>query len=128
MIPARALARGGQLRGEEGVEAELAVKFERQPAAAPLARTLEGKFIQPDAHHARVGGGRGPVVREEGDLGRGVRAGRVGLESLAPGGALRVIDLAQIKHLALHDAAVVEPFVFDHTPVSVFLAILLPHL
>ncbi len=114
--------------GEEGVEAELAIEFERQPAAALLARTLERKFIQTDADHARVVGGRGAVVREKGDLGGRVRAGGVGVEGLAPGGALGVIDLAEVEHLALHDAPVVEAFVFHHTPVGVFLAILLPEL
>ena len=128
VIPARALARGGQMFGEKGVEAELTIEFEGQPAAAPLTRTLERKLIQPDADHARVIGGRRAVVREERDLGSRVGARGVGVESFAPGGALGVIDLAEIKHLALHDATVVEPFVFDHTPVSVFLAILLPEL
>lgn len=116
------------MRGEEGVEGELAIEFEGEPAAAPLTRTLEGKLIQPDADHARVVGGSRAVVREEGDLGSGVRAGRVGVEGFAPGGALGVIDLAQVEHLALHDAAVVEAFVFHHTPVGVFLAILPPEL
>lgn len=67
-------------------------------------------------------------MREKGDLGRGVRAGRVGVEGLAPGGALGVIHLAEVKHLALHDTAAVETFVFHHSPVRVFLAILLPNL
>jgi len=116
------------LRGEERVEAELAIEFQGEPATAPLARTLEREFVQPDAHHAVVIGGRGAIVGEEGNLAKGVRVGRVGGERLAPGGALRVIDLAEIKYLALHDAAVKETFVFDHTPVSVFLAILLPQL
>ena len=64
-------------------------------------------------------------MREEGDLGSGVGAGGVSVERLAPSFALRVIDLAEIKHLALRDAPVVEPLVFDDTPVRVLLAILL---
>ena len=52
----------------------------------------------------------------------------MGVEGLAPGGTLGVIDLAQVEHLALHDAAVVEALVFDHTPVGVRLAILLAEL
>ena len=52
----------------------------------------------------------------------------VGIMGLAPGGALGVIDLAQAAHLRLHDAAVVEAFVFDHTPVSVFPAVFLANL
>jgi hypothetical protein len=52
----------------------------------------------------------------------------VGVERFAPGGARGIIDLAEVKHLPLHDAAVVETFVFDHPPARVFLAILLPNL
>jgi hypothetical protein len=93
-----------------------------------LARTLEREFVQADAHHALVVGGRGPVVREESDLAGRVGVRRVGVERLAPGGALGVIDLAQVEHLALHDTAIVETPVFDHTPVSVLFAVFLPQL
>ena len=123
LLPARARARGGQMSGEEGVETDLAGGFEREPAAAPLARTLAGNGIQPDMHDALVVGGRGGVVREEGDLGRGGGARGVGGEGLAPGGALRVIDLAAGEDLALRDAPVVATLVFDDTPAGVFLAI-----
>ena len=85
-------------------------------------------MIQPNPHHARVIGGRGSVMREQSDLGSGVGIGRMSVESFAPGGALGVIDLAEIEDLPLRDAAVVETFVFDHTPIGVFLAIFLPNL
>ena len=68
------------------------------------------------------------AVKFECDLGECVGAGRVGVEGLALGGALEIIDLTEIKHLTLGAAAVVETFVFHHTPVSVFLAILVPNL
>ena len=51
--------------------------------------------------------------------------GRVGVEGLAPGGARRVIDLAEVEHRTLRDAATVEPLVFDDGPVSGLLATLL---
>ena len=53
----------------------------------------------------------------------GVLALGVGVDRLAPGGALRIIDLAQIKHLSLGDAAIGQAFVLHHTPVSVLLAV-----
>ena len=109
-------------------EANLAVKFQRQPTATPMLRMVEGKLIQADADHARVVLGRGLAVREERDPGGRVRVGAVGVEGFALGGALRAIDLAKIKHRALRDAAVVETFVFDHTPAGVFLAIFFAYL
>jgi len=54
LLPAHALARGGQLCGRDGVEAGLAVEFEGEPATAPLARMLEREFIQADAHDKAV--------------------------------------------------------------------------
>lgn len=122
-IPARALARGREVLGEKRVQTELTVEFQREPATAPLPRTAQGELIQPDLHHARVINGRGPIMREEGDLGSraGIRA--VSLEGLAPGRALAIIDLAQVEHLALSHASVVQTLVFDDRPVGVFLAI-----
>jgi len=64
-------------------------------------------------------------VGEKGDLARDGFALGVSVEGFAPGGALGIIDLAEIKHLALEDAAVAKPFVFDHTPIGVFFSILL---
>ena len=123
LIPARAFARGGQVRGEESAEAELAVKFQGEPAAAPLAGMMEREFIQPDTDDAVVAFGRGPVVGKESDLGSRGGVRRVGLKRLAPGGVWGVIDLAEIKHLTLRAAPVVETFVFNHTPIGVRLAI-----
>ena len=122
-IPARALARGGKMFREECIETELAVKFQSQPAPAPLTRTLDRELIQPDLHHARVIGGRGTIMREQSDLRRRVGIGGVSVESFTPGFALGIIDLAEVEHLALRHAPVVETFVFDHTPAGVFLAI-----
>jgi len=80
-------------------------------------------LVETDLDDARVVCGRGPVMREKGEgLRRGVAPG-VGVERLAPGGALRIIDLAQIKHLPLGDAAIGQAFVFHHTPTRVFLAV-----
>jgi len=96
-IPTRPLARGGQVFGEKGVQTEVAVEFQSEPATAPLPWTMERKLVEPDLHHARVVRGRGPVMRKQGE---GLRRGGVlgvGVERLAPGGALQIIDLAQIK-------------------------------
>ena len=109
--------------GEEGVQTEVAVEFQSEPATAPLPWTMERELIQADLNDARVVRGRGPVMRKKGEgLRRNVALG-VGVERLAPDGALRIIDLAQIKHLPLGDAAIGQPFVFHHTPISVLLAV-----
>ena len=65
---------------------------------------------------------------EERDLGSRVGLRRVGVEGLAPSGTLGVIDRAEVEYLTLRDAPVGPPFVFDHTPTGVLLAILLPKL
>ena len=114
--------------GEERIETELAIEFQREPAPAPLARTLEGELIQPDLHHARVIGRRGTIMREQSNLRRRVGIGGMGVERFAPDIALGIIDLAEVEHLALSDAPVMETFVFDDTPVGVFLAIFFANL
>ena len=50
------------------------------------------------------------------------------VESFAPGSALGIVDLTEIKHLPLRDAPVMKTLVFDHTPVGVFLAIFFANL
>ena len=114
--------------GEERVAAALAIAFADEPAATPWPRMVAGKLRHADAPHPRVGGGRGAAVREAGELGSSGGVGGVGGEGLAPGGALGVIDLAEIKHLARRDAAVVAKSIFDHIPVSVFLALFFANL
>jgi hypothetical protein len=42
---------------------------------------------------------------------------------LAPRCLLPPVELAQIKHMPLHDPVVTEPAVFDHTPIEVLFAI-----
>ena len=63
------------MRGEEGVQAQLAIEFQGEPAATPLAWPPQREFVQADAHDALVIGGRGAVVGEEGDLGGRIGAG-----------------------------------------------------
>ena len=48
------------------------------------------------------------------------------LDALSPGSLLRAIEFTEIKHMALHDAAIVQPAVLDHTPVKMHFAILEP--
>ena len=45
-------------------------------------------------------------------------------DGLAPGGFLHAIEFAQVKHMTLDDALVVEPPVFHDTPIEMVLAIL----
>lgn len=78
---------------EERVETERAIKFEREPAPAPLPGTRERELIQPDLHPPRVIGGRGVIMRKERDLSRRVGVRGVNSQRLAPGRALGIIAL-----------------------------------
>ena len=48
------------------------------------------------------------------------------LDRLAPHRGLRGIDLAQIQHVTLHDAAARDTLVLDDAPILVRLAVFLP--
>ena len=47
------------------------------------------------------------------------------VDRFAPGGALGVVDLAQVQHVPLHDASALASAVLDDAPIAVRLAILL---
>lgn len=98
----------GRCSAKKRIEAELLIEFERQPAAAPLARTVEGEITQADLHDAGITHGRGAVVRKERDLLRRVLTFHKSVEGLAPRLTLAVVDLPKIKHLPLEDAFVVK--------------------
>src|SRR5580765_2174507 len=49
------------------------------------------------------------------------------LNRLAPRQLLRVVDLAEVKHMPLHHAPVSHALVLDNAEVAVLLAILLPN-
>ena len=119
--PRRAFARGAQPRPPEAVEFELLPQIQRQPACAPLARAAQAQFAQAHADRIDVVGGH-RAGREQRDL--APLPALVHFDGLAPGFALAGVDLAQVQHLALHDAPVGKPAVLHEVPVFVGLAIL----
>jgi hypothetical protein len=125
LVPGRALARGRQAGRKEAVQPQLPIELAGQPAGAPLARSVQLHLAQMhlDAVIRRMVG-YGPIGREQGQL-----AGLAGLlvEALdhpAPGFTLTVVDLAQIKNLALHDPAARATLALNNAPVAVLLAVL----
>ena len=98
-----------------------------QPARAPLARPTQSHLAQPDRNHVAVESRRDAVLGEKRDLGR-ASAFVERLDRPAPTGALAVVDFAEIKHLPLNHAPVVNPAVFDHRPIPMLLAVLAANL
>ena len=109
-------------RPPEAVEFELLPQLQHQPARAPLPRPAQAQFAQAHANGVDVVNGHG-ASGEQRHL--APRAGILQLDGLAPRLALAGVDLAQIQHLALHDAAVAAAAVLHHAPVIVGLAVLL---
>lgn len=122
-LPVRAFAATAQARGEEGVELEVAPELIAQPARAPGAGTGELELVELHLHGGRVRGGRGAVGRKERALtGLAVLFVEDG-NGLLPGGALGVVDLAQIEDVPLHHAAS-DAAALDDGPGAMLLAVL----
>ncbi|MGH6841408.1 MAG: hypothetical protein ACREDV_04850 [Methylocella sp.] len=97
-----------------------------QLAQAPdqLAQTAQAHLAQADRDDVAIENGWRPILGKERDLLRLFGVFVEDFDGPAPRRFLAVIDLAKIKNLALRDAAVVQPAVFDHRPCAMFLAIL----
>jgi len=128
VAPARSLPRRQKKRRPKGVEAELVPQEHRQPAGAPLSRTTQTHLAQSDRDDIAVENGRLAIFRKQRNLLRLRRVRVEDFDRLAPSGFLAVVDLAEVENLALRDAAVVEPAVFDHRPRSMLLAVLAANL
>ena len=126
--PARPLAAGRQLRRPEGVQAQLIPQPSRQPTAAPLPRTPELQVSQAHLHHFVIRQRRRPTLGKQGHLPRHALALGKHFNGPPPGGLLAVVDLAEIKHLALNHAATTNPTALHKTPGAVHLAVLAPGL
>jgi hypothetical protein len=97
-------------------------QLQGQPARTPLTRPAQAELAQAHAdridvvHRHRAGGEQRHLTP---------RASVLQLDGLAPRLALAGVDLAQVQHLALHDAAVAATAALHHAPVLVVLAVLL---
>ena len=126
LIPACLLSARRQAIGPEPIELQLLPQLPGQPAGAPLARPAKPHLRQAKLNDRRVGCDRRAAILGE----QRQRSGTAGvvvehLDRLAPRRSLRGVDLAEIQHVTLHDAAAVETLVLDDAPVAVRLAVLL---
>src|SRR4051812_15152341 len=95
-----------------------------QPAPAPLPWAAQAQTTEPDMHHITVQQRRCTILRKQRDLFATLPALVERLDRLAPGGALAVVDLAQIKHVPLHCPAAANPTVLHDAPIAVLFAVL----
>src|SRR5580692_3199864 len=91
----------------------------RQPAATPLPWPVQPQAAEPDLHHIAIQWRRRTILRKQRDLAAGLPALVERLDRTAPRGALAVVDLAQVKHVPLHDPPAGHPAVLDNAPITV---------
>ena len=123
-LPVGAFAAAAQARGEEGVQVKFAPELIAQPARAPGTGTAEPELGELPLHGGRVGGGRRAVVGEKRALAGPAVVLVKDVDGLLPGGALGVVDLAQIEDVTLHDAAP-QAAALDDGPGAMLFAVLL---
>jgi hypothetical protein len=78
-------------------------------------------------HHIAIQGRR-PIFGEQRDLPGAAAALVERFDRLAPSYLLRIVDLAEIPHVALHRAAATDAAVFNDAPIPVLLAVLVARL
>jgi hypothetical protein len=125
LFPIRSLATAPQPRGEESVQLQFAPELIAQPAGAPGARPGQLQTVQPHLHGRRVTGRRRAVLGEQGALAGLALVFIKDRDGLLPGGALRIIDLAQVEDVALHHATS-DAAALDDGPRAMLLAVLAP--
>src|SRR5436309_12400420 len=108
----------------EPIQLQLPPQLHKQPARSPLARVSDEKISQPHLHPALRRVLRdGAVGREQRQAHLLLAAGIEDLDAFEPALLLAVIDLAQVKDMALHDALIAAPATFHNGPVAMLLAI-----
>ncbi len=121
--PAGPLAAVRQEPRPERLQPQQPPELQRQPAAAPLARTVQGHRVETHAYGVHRLCGRGAVLREQAHLAY-TRAPSVNhFDRGTPLGPLGIIDLSEVEDLPRADA-VARPHAFGDTPVAVLLAVL----
>jgi hypothetical protein len=123
VVPTRPLAARRQSLGPETIEPQLAPQRARQPAGAELARPAEPHLAETQPDDV-VAGDFAAVFREQGQRSRLSAALVEHLDRPAPSFGLRGIDLAEVKHMPLHHAAVVETPILDDAPIEMRLPVL----
>jgi hypothetical protein len=122
--PPRSLARIRQASRPELIELQLLIQMTRQPARAPLPRPVQFHGIEPHLNAVSVGARRNLAISgKQRQLAVPLAAFIKGLDLLAPGLALTVIDLAEIQHLTLHHLAIGAALVLDDIPIAMLFAV-----
>ena len=121
-LPVRAFAAAAQAGREERIELEVAPELIAQPARAPGAGAGKLELRKLHLHRRRGGQGRRAVGGKERTLaGLAVVFIEDG-NGLLPGGALGIVDLAQVEDVPLHHAPP-DAAALDDRPGAMLLAI-----
>src|SRR5215813_14684554 len=125
MPPAGSLARVRQALCPEPIELQLLVEMTRKPAGSPLPRAAQFHGIEPDLQPVATGVLRNVLPgRKQRELSMLLAAFVKSIDHPAPGLALAVVDLAEIKHWPLYYSTAGATLTFDNAPVTVLLAVL----
>ena len=122
-FPVRAFAAATQTRREERIELEVAPELIAQPARAPGAGAGKLELVELHLHGRRGRGGRRAIGGKERALAGLAVVFIEDVNGLLPGGALGVVDLAQVEDVPLHHAAP-DPAALDDGPGAMLLAVL----
>src|SRR5688572_19179148 len=107
------------------MQPQFLIQMAGQPAGAPLARSAQLQLGELDPHDRLIVHLDGAVGGKQ-SHGSGLSLAVLkNLDRLLPRGLLLIVDLAQIKNVALNDLVTCAALVFDDAPVTVVLAIFL---
>src|SRR5215813_5248266 len=127
MPPARSLARVQQSLCPEPIELQLLVEMTRKPAGSPLPRAAQFHGIEPDLQPVAPGVLRNVLPGwKQRELSMLLAAFVKTIDHPAPGFALAVVDLTEIKHRPLDHTTAGAALTLDNAPVTVLLAVLPP--
>jgi hypothetical protein len=126
VIPTRPFAALRQSLRPEPIEPQLPPQHARQPTGAPLARAAEPHLVETQPDDILSGRNIATIFGEEGERSCSASIFVEHLDGPAPSFRLRGIDLAEIEHMTLHHATVIETSVLNDAPVDVRLPVLSP--
>ena len=126
MVPARSLATSGQALGPETIELKLAPQDAGQPAGAKLARPAEPHLGEPQPDHVVAFGRLATILGEQRERPRPSGVLVEDLDRSSPRLGLARVDLAEVEHVALDHAPIIETPVLGDAPIKMRLSVLSP--
>src|SRR5208337_2892072 len=129
VLPTRPLPARRHTLAPNPIELQLLPKRKRQPAGPPLPRPAQPQRGQLQANDRGVR--HNPFAAILGKQRQRLRSIDLlvhHLDRSAPSQCLRVVDLAQMKDMLLHDASARDALVLDDAPIAMPLAVLLANL